>query len=477
MTSLHALRPCFEGATPAMIATCDPRGTPNVSLLSQIQFVDDGHVALSFQFFNKTRQNVIANPRAQVLVPHPDTGVMYRLDLRYLRTESEGPLFEAMKAKLAGIASHAGMSGVFRLLGADVYRVVSIEECAPPGAPVAAGEALPLLGRLSAQLSEPAGRLGALRRAVQRLGACTELDALLEQALQSLQRELDVRHAMILLLDRRADRLYTVASLGYPSSGAGSEIPLGAGLIGVAARERTPIRINHRTAEYAYLKAIRDSATRQGRHDLLETAIPLPGLPEPHSQLAVPMIVADRLLGVLFVESPQQRRFGYDDEDALVAFASLLAAATLLLQSRAAADVDGATAPEPPVQPRAASSEAVAAQAEPAHAAGPPVTLRHYRFDDSVFLDDAYLIKGVAGAILWLLAQDYVERSRTEFSNRELRLDPRLRLPEIGDNLEARLLLLQRRLADRNACIRIDRVARGRLQLTVSRPIALAEVD
>ncbi len=38
---------------------------------------------------------------------------------------------------------------------------------------------------------------------------------------------------------------------------------------------------------------------------------------------------------------------------------------------------------------------------------GPPVTIRHYAADDSVFVGDDYLIKGVAGAIFWKLLRDY----------------------------------------------------------------------
>ena len=52
---------------------------------------------------------------------------------------------------------------------------------------------------------------------------------------------------MVLMLDAAAQRLYTVASRGYAASGVGSEIPFGHGVIGVAARKRTPIRISHVT--------------------------------------------------------------------------------------------------------------------------------------------------------------------------------------------------------------------------------------
>ncbi|HWU84876.1 MAG TPA: GAF domain-containing protein, partial [Rhodocyclaceae bacterium] len=89
------------------------------------------------------------------------------------------------------------------------------------------------------------------------------------------------------------------------------------------------------------------------------------------------------------------------------------------------------------------------------------------------FLDDDYLIKGVAGAIFWRLVQDYAQSGRDSFSNRELRLDPGLKLPALGDNLEARLLLLQRRLAERRACVQMERTGRGRFRLQVQRPLQL----
>jgi len=134
--TISQIRPCLEGAIPAIMATCAPDGTPNVAYTSQVYYVDEQHVALSFQFFNKTRQNVLANGQSTLLVLHPLTGAFYRLSLRYLRTETAGALFEGMKAQLAGIASHYGMAGVFRLLGSDIHEVVMIE--AVPGEPMPA---------------------------------------------------------------------------------------------------------------------------------------------------------------------------------------------------------------------------------------------------------------------------------------------------------------------------------------------------
>jgi adenylate cyclase len=122
------------------------------------------------------------------------------------------------------------------------------------------------------------------------------------------------------------------------------------------------------------------------------------------------------------------------------------------------------------------SEESATREAAPVVVAAAPLLVRHYVEDDTVFLGDDYLIKGVAGSILWILLCDYSEKKRTSFTNRELRLDPRIHLPDVGDNLEARLVLLRRRLAERSSDLHIDKTARGRFQLTVTRPIELVQI-
>ncbi len=442
MVRLESIRDCLDGVVPGNIATCAPDGTPNVAYLSQVQFVDSEHVALSYQFFNTTRRNILASPYARVSVIDPHTAAHYRLSLQYLRTEDSGPLFETMKVRLAGIASHTGMSGVFRLLGSDVYRVLDIEKV--PGEVVV----LPPVHR---------NRLSSLRACSEMLCGAADLEGLLSRLLAGLARHFDIEHAMVLMLDEGGGHLYTVASRGYPSSGVGSEIALGDGIIGVAARERTPIRIGHFAAEYSYGRAIRSGLEKSGVRGI-ETEIPLPGLPASCSQLAVPIMACHMLVGMLYVESAQELRFGYDDEDALVALAGQLGAAIRVLQHSHETGEDSVE-PEP----------------SPAPARGRAVTMRHYAENDSVFLDGDYLIKGVAGSIFLALVRDYVDKGQTDFSNRELRLDPRIRLPEISDNLEARLILLARRLVERAAPVQIEKTGRGRFRLRVQRPLSLVQ--
>jgi adenylate cyclase len=437
--TLDALRDCFEGVVPAVLATVDPGGMPNVSYISQIHYVDPDRVALSYQFFNKTRRNILSTRTAAVEVVDPLTTAFYQLDLDFETTEAEGPLFESMKARLAGIASHTGMAGVFRLMGADIFRVRAIRQVLPPTVqrPVPQVAALPALRRVLGDMAR-AGTLGELY----------------DRTLDAIARHLGVTNLMILVPDGTRHALDAVATWGYPASGIGSEVRLGDGVIGVAAREKVAIRIDHMSNEYLYGSAIRDRLSAGSPPDQPAVAgIAFPGLARPESQIALPMMWQSQLVGVLFAESPLPLRFMHEEEDTLGCIAAVLAAHATALTSDDEAE-------DHPAPSRTAAFDRTLA-------------LRHFAADDSIFADGDYLIKGVAGAILWKLVRAHAATGATEFTNRELRLSAELRLPSHAENLEARLVLLERRLRDKALPIQIEKTGRGRFRLVVQADLAL----
>jgi len=442
---LDRIASCFEGVAPSSICSCSSDGLPNVTYLSIVHRLDEAHVGLSFQFFNKTRKNTQENPRAQVIVVQPGTADQYRLDLKYLRTETDGPAFERMNTRLTAIASQTGMSRVFSLRGVDVYEVL---ECRPVN----------MEGRV-----EIAGRAESIRELesfTERLGACDSLDMLLGTALEALADLFGHRHSFVMFPDEEGTRLYTGASHGFDPSGVGSEVVIGEGMLGISAARRSVVRVTNLALDTVVARAVRSAVERRGDAAILEKEIPLPGLTDVKSQLVLPLLFRNRLLGVLCLQSAESGRFLEADERVMQIVARHLAASMATTMRSDTAQHTVATL-QPEEEPTTSADR---------------IVIKHYKSDDSIFIDDAYLTKGIPGRLFWKMLQAFVGTGRAAFSNKEIRLDASLGLPDIKDNLETRLILLRRRLSERCEFIRLTPAGRGHLTLEVRRPLTLAEL-
>ncbi|HYQ00354.1 MAG TPA: GAF domain-containing protein [Polyangiaceae bacterium] len=458
MIALADLQRCFAGVIPSIITTCSRSGVPNVTYLSQIFRVDERRIALSCQFFNKTKQNVAENPFANVELIDPLTFQTYDLDLRYAHSEISGPLFEKMATRIQAIASHTGMLGVFKLLSADVYEVLAIREVEGLlGPPTADNEADSEEAPMSLRTE-----LRALSVVTERLRHATDLDGLLSTLLDALRDELSFEHAMLLLPDETGKRLVSLASRGYGETGIGAEVLVGDGLIGTVALTQQTIRISNVSASLDYGRAIGRKAQDHGA-GAPAAEIPLPGLPDAQSQLAIPLLAHGRLAGVLAVESKSQLAFEEWHETFLDVIGHQLAIALENMMLRAEAE----------------EAQAVTQTALPTGPAKEARVLRlcFYRNDDCVFVDDEYLIRNLPGRILWKILRSFVDSSRAEFSNRELRLDPTLGLPPVKDNLESRLILLRKRLEQKCPELRLVPKCRGQFRLETSCTLELTEKD
>lgn len=445
--SLKSIRRMLEGLMPPCMTTVTPDGMPHVNHVSHAEYVDENHVALTWQFQNASRANILATRRACLSFDDPTSGTGFVMQLEYLRTETEGPLFERLRAKLAGIASHSGMEGVFHLRGADVYRVLELRR---------------VPGRLDMPSLAPRCDVAAgARRVSEALARCDDAAAMLDTLMDGLAKELLIEHSMLWMLETDRPVLSLVASHGYAMHRIGAELQVGVGLVGTAVREGVPIRIGHMSLSMVYGRAARGVIDELGLAQAVSAEIALPGLPAPRSQLAVPLRARSRIVGALFAESLHDQFFSYDDEDAL-----------MLLAGQLGALLSGLHADDALLRPAAPAASA------PQAAGAPALRLRLHAKDNSVFADDEYLIRGIAGAILWKLAREHVQSGRVEFSNRELRAAANeLRLPEVDDNLEVRLVLLQRRLAERGGPLQIEKTGRGRFRFVVGRRLELVKAE
>ncbi len=434
MTTLRLadLRDCFEGVIPSIIATSSAEGMPNVSYLSHVEQVDEHHIALSNQFFGKTAANLRDNPQASVIVVDGRTGRQVRLAATWLRNETEGPLFEAMAASLRASSAQVGMAEVMRLASVDVFRVDAITALPHPEGldPPPAVQSRSELARAVAVVAAVAAE--------------TETARIVDALLEGVQAMLSAPAVILFQYDPARDVLVTLASRGYDRSGAGSEVAMGAGVAGAAAELARPVRVSDMSRVRRFGAAIRSSMAEEETR-----VIPLPGLPHAQSQLAVPMVTNGALYGVVFAESGERLAFRSEDAAALSMVAHHGAAALVISELLA--------------------GEEASAPAAPGAAPQGCFRVLCHGADDSVFIDNGYVIRGVAGRLLVYLLERHLAEGRVEFSNREIRMAPDLKLPDFKDNLETRLLLLRQRLEEKECPVRLIRAGRGLVRLQLAR--------
>ncbi len=437
--TLRDLEACFEGVIPSIIATADAEGVPNISYLSHVSMVDDEHVALSNQFFAKTAANIRLNPKATLVVVDGLTGAQFRLQLAFAYTLEGGALFDRLAQEVAAGGAQVGLGDVMRLRCVDVFRVVGVEAVPSPVETAAASTRL-----------RP-DRLIAAERIVADIAAATDAGGVVDALLGGIAGHLGFGHALLFQSYGEKAQITAIGSTGYVPSGIGAEVPFGEGLIGSAAASGRIVKVSDMSRIRRFGSAVRHSSPDENR----TREIVLPGMADAMSQIAVPLLVQGHVEGVLFVESGRRLAFTREDEAAL-AIVARQAAVSLALCERMSFDPEAAFPADVATAP-----------------GGSRIDVAHHPFDDSVFINGDYVIKGVAGRLLVHMLGQYLDGGRREFTNREIRLDASLRLPDYKDNLETRLLLLRRRLDEKHLPIRLLQLGRGKIGLAVEGDVRL----
>ncbi len=150
----------------------------------------------------------------------------------------------------------------------------------------------------------------------------TTLEEALESAVNGLQVTLGGDRVTILLTNREKNTLEAKASTGYAEDITRVEIPIGSGITGWVAAHKSPLRVKNVSEDPRYI--VVSSNTR--------------------SELAIPLVFRNELLGVLNVESELIDAYTENDEEMLGtlggSLAAIIANARLLEQIRIQAERD-----------------------------------------------------------------------------------------------------------------------------------------
>ena len=153
--------------------------------------------------------------------------------------------------------------------------------------------------RLDAEAFETLAEIG------RDVAALMDLDELLARIAQLARRVVDYRTFGILLLNETTKELEIKVAVQFGDRVNLPKVPLGEGLVGYAALHREPVLVPDVSKDPRYIKVVDDV----------------------RSELAVPMLLKDRCVGVFDLESPELDAFSKRDVEILTLLASQAAVA------------------------------------------------------------------------------------------------------------------------------------------------------
>ena len=171
-----------------------------------------------------------------------------------------------------------------------------------------------IIDKLNRELARKNNEVQIIQQISSEITSTLDLDRILDTILSAMDRVLGFQHAMILLKDQLANKLRVVACRGYEHATTGAEVAFGHGVVGVVAERKKMMRLGNVGASVNYLMAVRAKLAEAGQLDAATAAVKLPSLPNVQSQLAIPLLVKEQLIGVLAVESSKPNAFDELDQ-------------------------------------------------------------------------------------------------------------------------------------------------------------------
>ena len=121
------------------------------------------------------------------------------------------------------------------------------------------------------------------------------------------------KHSMILLVSENKKYLNVLETYGYKKRGIGAKVEFGVGVIGIVAEKKKLMRMANLGMQRSYMQAIREQVQITNKNKLHDK-VELPGLKNAESQVAIPMLIDNELVGVFSVESEKMNIFDKSDE-------------------------------------------------------------------------------------------------------------------------------------------------------------------